>query len=279
MAFASIAGRGDFVAADITEAYNSTRYAEAGSVAKVSKVTRQFVYLRKERAFVVFDRVEMTKPGFTPKFLLHALAKPQTANERLVAGASVDDGILESADRAVWIQDGRGLLTQRILLPEQARILKVGGPHYASYVEADGDQKNGFNGVNLETDAGKGEGGPKPKGLWRVEVEPTTEGTSHRFLNVLLPRLSSDASAEPQVELLKSDADVVAVRVGGSLVVFSRDGGNVGQVELQTGAELEGWLVDAAPGAVYKLGGRKVKASAEGLVVVAWPKGKRLLSR
>ncbi len=278
-AYESVAGRGDYVAADITEAYNSTRYAEAGSVAKVSKVTRQFVYLRKERAFVVFDRVETTQPGFTPKFLLHALAKPRTASERLITGASVDDGILESADRVVRVQNGRGVLTQRILLPEQARMLKIGGPHYAGYVEADGDQRDGFNGVNLEPDAGKGEGGPKPKGLWRVEVEPTAEGTSHRFLNVLLPRLSGDESAEPRVELLKTAAGVVAVRVGGSLVVFSRDGGTVGRVELRTGVELECWLVDAAPGAEYNLGGKKVKASAEGVVVVGWPKGKSVLGR
>lgn len=277
-AFESIPGRGDYFAADITEAYNSTRYAEAGSVAKVSKVTRQFVYLRKERAFVVFDRVETTQTAFTPKFLLHALAKPQTASERLVAGASVDDGILESTDRVVRMRNGRGVLTQRILLPEQARMLKIGGPSYAGYVEADGDQRNGFNGTNLEPDAGKGEGGAKPKGVWRVEVEPAAEGTSHRFLNVLLPGLSGDAGAEPHVELMKSDAGIVAVRVGGSLVVFARDAGQkVVGAALETGSALEGWVVDAAPGAEYDVGGRKAKASAEGVAVMAWPKGKSVL--
>ncbi len=279
-AFESIPGRGDYIAADITEAYNSTRFAETGSVAKVSKVTRQFVYLRKERAFVVFDRVETTQPGFTPKFLLHALEKPQTEGERLLAGTSVDDGIVESADRVVRTRSGRGVLTQRILLPEKARLLKIGGPHYASYVEADGDQSNGFNGVNLETDPGKGEGGPKPKGLWRVEVEPTAGGASHRFLNVLLPRLSSDASAEPRVELINNNADIVAVRVGGSLVVFARDSAqNVVGVVLETDAELEGWVVDSAPGAEYEIDGRKARASAEGVVVMALPKGKVMLKR
>jgi hypothetical protein len=278
-AYESVAGSMDYFAADITDAYNSTRYAEPGSVAKVSKVTRQFVFLRKERAFVVFDRVETTQPGFTPKFLLHALEKPQTESERLLAGTSVDDGIIESTDRLVRTRSARSVLTQRILLPEKARMLKIGGPHYASYVEADGDQTNGFNGVNLETDPGKVDSGPKPKGLWRVEVEPTAGGTSHRFLNVLIPRLSSDASVEPKVELIKNDGGLVAVRVGGSLVVFARDAGaNTVGAALETDSELEGWVVDAAPGAEYEVGGRKARASAEGVVVITLPKGKNILT-
>ncbi len=118
-AFESVAGRGDYVAADITAAYNSTRYAEPGSEAKVSLVTRQFLYLRRERAFVVFDRIETTRPDFTPKFLLHSLSKPRTHSEKLLAGPDAEDGILETRDRVIRIEGERGVLTQRILLPEE----------------------------------------------------------------------------------------------------------------------------------------------------------------
>ena len=69
-AFESVPRVFDYVAADITAAYNSTRWAEPGSVAKVSLVTRQFVYLRAEEAFAVYGRVETAGPSYTPKFLL-----------------------------------------------------------------------------------------------------------------------------------------------------------------------------------------------------------------
>ncbi|HNY40110.1 MAG TPA: hypothetical protein PKJ41_06935 [Bryobacteraceae bacterium] len=275
----SVPGKLDYYAADITAAYNSTQFAEAGSVAKVSRVTRQFVYLRRERAFVVFDRVETTKPEYTPKFLLHSMSKPRTAGERLVAGTSADDGILETADRVVRLESDRATMTQHILLPERARTLKIGGPHYGSYVEADGDQSDGFDGTNLEPVGGEGKPGPKPGGKWRIEVEPAQAGTSHRFLNVMLPRLAGERKNEPRVELLNSDQDVVAVRIGGSLVVFSRDGEHVRRFELQSGDGLEGWVMDAAPGAEYALAGRKWKASGEGVVAVAWPRGKHAFGK
>ncbi|MGB8330485.1 MAG: hypothetical protein WCE62_10190, partial [Polyangiales bacterium] len=243
-AFESIPGKLDYIAADITAAYNSTFYAEPGAAAKVSRVTRQFVYLRREKAFVVFDRVETIRPEYTPKFLLHSLAKPRTASERLIAGPSADDGILETGDRKIQIETERGVLTQIILLPEKARTLKIGGPNYSGYVEADGDQRNGFNGTNLDPGPDKDTTSAKPKGLWRVEVEPEGEGTSHRFLNVLLPRLAADRSANPEVQMLEAGENAVAVKVGGSAVVFSRDGGRLEQVELSTRAALATWIVD-----------------------------------
>jgi hypothetical protein len=248
-------------------------------VAKVSRVTRQFVYLRQEGAFVVFDRVETTRPEYTPKFLLHSLAKPETAVERLIAGISVNNGIVESGDRVVRTRGEGATLTQHVLLPERARMLKIGGAHFAGYVENDGDQTDGFNGTNLETDEGKGANGPKPKGLWRVEVEPTEAGTSHRFLNVLLPRLNGSGGVEPKVELMKTAAGVVAVRVGGSLVVLSGGGEALTNVKLTTDSALECWVLDAAPGAEYAIGRRKAKASVEGVAVLPWPRGEAELKR
>jgi len=275
----SVPGKLDYYAADITESYNSTRFAEAGSVAKVSRVTRQFVYLRRERAFVVFDRVETTRPEYTPKFLLHAMSKPRTASERLVAGTSAEDGILETTDRVAAIETERASMTQHVLLPERARTLKIGGPHFGSYVESDGDESDGFDGTNLEPVGGEGKPGPKPGGRWRIEVEPGAAGTSHRFLNVLVPRLNSDRTAKPKVELMKTDADVVAVRVGGSLVVFSRDGDSLRRFELESRERLEGWVMDAAPGAEYSIAGARVKASGEGVAAVDWPRGKQVFGR
>lgn len=275
-AFASIPGKLDYIAADITAAYNSTRFAEPGSTPKVSRVTRQFVYLRRERAFVVFDRVETTQPAYKPKFLLHALAKPRTATEQRLAGNSEDDGILETPDRIVRLEHGRGVLTHHILLPAQTRVLKIGGPGYSGYVEDGGDQSRGFNGANLQPDPGKGGRSAKPAGLWRLEVEPAESGVSHRFLSVLLPRLAAETAPQPRVELLEAGG-AVAVRVGGSLAVFSRDGDRLSRLQLETGAALEGWVLDAEPGASYVLGGRAWRADPEGVLFALWPARKDTL--
>src|ERR1035438_8766401 len=52
-----------YAAADITRGYNN---------GKAREVTRQFLYLRGQREFfVVFDRVEATRPEFRRHFFLH----------------------------------------------------------------------------------------------------------------------------------------------------------------------------------------------------------------
>jgi hypothetical protein len=275
-AFESREGIGDYIAADLTAAYNSTRYAEPRRPAKVSLVTRQFVFLRKERAFVVFDRVETTRPEFAPKFLLHAIAKPQTETETLLTGLDANDGILQTSDRLVRIRGEGGVLTQRILLPQQAKTRKIGGMHYSGYVEPSGSHNDG---MNLEPDPGKGGASAKPKGLWRLEVEPAVTATSNRFLNVLLPALAAEQRQPPETELLDAGSDVVAVRVGKTAVVMARDDTKLDRVEFQSPSDLECWIVDARPGGVYTFGGKKVSASAEGVLVLRWQRGKRVLRR
>jgi hypothetical protein len=96
---------------------------------------------------------------------------------------------------------------------------------------------------------------------------------------VLVPRLAGERGSKPKVELLNSDESVVALRVGGSLVVFSRDGERVRRFGLQSADRLEGWVMDAAPGAEYTLAGRKCKASGEGVVAATWPRGSHVFGR
>ena len=91
--------------------------------------------------------------------------------------------------------------------------------------------------------------------------------------------MARDSGAEPEVELLKTGAGVVAVRVGASVAVMARDVGYLDRVELRTTSDLECWVLDARPGAEYEFGGKKWKASAEGVLVLQWPRGKKVLSR
>jgi hypothetical protein len=273
-AFESIPNELDYVAADITAAYNSTRWAEPGSVAKVSLITRQFLYLRPAEAFVVYDRVETTKVSYLPKFLLHHLSKPRTENEKLLAGNDLDDGILETTDRRLLSREKRGVLTQILLLPLKARALKIGGPNHNCYVESDSDQANGFNGVNL------GGGDPtEPResaqlGLWRTEIEPTKPGRSTRFLNVLLPRLADDTSPLPAVELIDTEARAHGVQIGETVVVFAHDVKPLQGVKLTTKGAAKCILVDAVPGGAYQIAGRRAVASDEGVLQIdKLPKG------
>ena len=272
-AFESAAGRYDYIAADITAAYNSTRWAEPGSAAKVSLVTRQFLYLRPEEAFVVYDRVETTNPGYLPKFLLHALSKPRTENEKLLAGNGADDGILETADRRLVTTHNRGTLAQVVLLPAQARVLKIGGPHYNCYVESGGDQSKGFQGENLEGGDPLQPRDTAQLGLWRSEVEPAGPGTGTRFLNVLLPRLAAGARPLPQVVQQDAGPQAYAARVGDTIAIFSRASEPLKEVAVKLASPAQAMVLDAVPGGAYLVDRRKVAASKEGVLSVRLGKG------
>lgn len=252
-AFTGVPDSFDYVAADLTAAYNSTRWAETGSVAKVSLVTRQWLYLRPERAFVIHDRVDTTDAAFLPKFVLQSPGKPASATERLLAGNTPDDGILETTDATLVATYGRGRLTRRSLLPAAARTLKIGGTNFHWYVEEDGDQRDGFDGVNLV----KGHGAPQRPistrpGQWRSETEPLKPTRTTRFLNVLLPRLTDDAAPLPPVELLASTDDIHAVRVGATVALFARSPAPVRAFRLAVPGATSCLLLDAVPNAAYR---------------------------
>jgi hypothetical protein len=61
----------DYVACDVTAAYDSPGYTTDGNMPKVMEVSRQLVFVRPE-VIIVFDRVESLDPSFQKRFLLHA---------------------------------------------------------------------------------------------------------------------------------------------------------------------------------------------------------------
>jgi hypothetical protein len=271
-AFESAPKAFDYIAADITAAYNSTRWAEPGNAAKVSLVTRQFVYLRPEQAFVTYDRVQTTSETYLPKFLLHSLSKPRSAREDLLTG-SLNDGILQTSDRLLVTADRRGALTQIPLLPERARALKIGGPHFNCYVEGDGDQRNGFNGANLEGGDPTQPRDSAQLGLWRTEIEPLQRGAETRFLNVLLPRLQADPKPLPAVELARAGAHAHGAWVGDTVVVFAQTPDPLEEIALATNRPAQCLILDAHPNGAYRIGNRSERASGEGVLRVNLPRG------
>jgi hypothetical protein len=136
-----------YAAADITKGYNEK---------KAREVTRQFLYLRGDREFfVVFDRVEATRPNFARHFFLHVPTEPQWRNggeERSREGEKVRS---EEGQRAfspshlrtfspssvlTWLSlpeadgdkevpsHGRSRMFLHTLLPQRAEIVLRGGP-------------------------------------------------------------------------------------------------------------------------------------------------------
>lgn len=118
--------RGRIVAFEHTPAYT---YAAANITAgynphKAREVTRQFLYLRgTPEFFVVFDRVEATRPEFRRHFFLHVPTEPAIRGNRL-NWLSLPEA---DGDQEVLSQ-GRARMFLTTVLPRDARIAKRGGP-------------------------------------------------------------------------------------------------------------------------------------------------------
>ncbi|MBU1878166.1 MAG: heparinase II/III-family protein, partial [Chloroflexi bacterium] len=184
------AGDYDYVASDLTPAYNSTAYTTGSNTPKVALVQRELAYLRPN-VLLVFDRVRATDAAYEKAWLLHAPAKPQTAAETVVQGTA-SNGIITSSDDVFRVDSGSGgRLFAQTLLPASHTIRKIGGTDYRYWSD----------GANRAGGAAAYETGYAEPGLWRVEVVPSTPQADDRFLHVLYIT-DTAASAMPATNLL-----------------------------------------------------------------------------
>jgi len=129
--------RGDryvYTAADATRAYNSTEAITGKNKAKVSLVQREFVYLRSlggdDDYFVVFDRVEATKPDFKKLWLLQLRARPEFDGTVKTTVGSETGGIhLSENTTQVTVRQERSQLRSTTLLPKKENrvVRRLGG--------------------------------------------------------------------------------------------------------------------------------------------------------
>ncbi len=104
-----------YAAADITRGYSDK---------KAREVTRQFLYLRGQREyFIVFDRVEATRPDYARHFFLHVPTRPEQ-RENYLTWLSLPEA---DGDKNV-LSHGRSRMFLHTLLPEKAQIVTRGGP-------------------------------------------------------------------------------------------------------------------------------------------------------
>ncbi|MGQ9750835.1 hypothetical protein, partial [Desulfosoma sp.] len=213
------AGRWTYVSADLTDAYNNTRYDENSAGGKVRWVRRTLVYLGDMDVLITYDDVHSTRPEYTKKWLLHAWNKPKTAHEKVLKGQP-DNGILESRDTSAVIEHDGAFLNIHVLWPERPILRKVGGPDYRYYVEVDGDDRS-LDGVNMVEGADE-----KPwydAGLWRLEVQPHVPRLHDRFLVVLKPSLQRGGPMDDLTLRLLPAQEATAVQVGRTCVLFAED--------------------------------------------------------
>ena len=173
-----------YAAADLTRAYWN---------AKVFEVTRQFLYLRGEpECFVIFDRVEATRPDLPKHWMLHLPSEPEVSG---AATVRVAEHVIEYAgDRASWLSDaagdtdleshGRSRMTLRTVFPAGARITKRGGAGHDFW----GHPSNPAAQYNhtLDKDGKESEAYRRPPlAPWRLEVQPPDGQLRDYFLHVL----------------------------------------------------------------------------------------------
>lgn len=193
-----------YLKGDITKAYT----------AKVKDVRRSFVFLNLEpegnadrnpegvvtdipAVMVVYDHVVSSDPSFKKFWLLHSVEEPQTGNSDFTVTRTKDGD--------------SGKLHCNVLLPEKAKVEKVGGPGKEFWVF-------GENYPNAATTR------PDPcneRGAWRVEVTPAKESAEDCFLNVIQV---SDKDCGSQLAVKRIDAEkVVGVEVADRIVIFNRE--------------------------------------------------------
>ena len=174
-----------FVSADLTPAYNHPGRDEGGSGGKVRRVQRDLLYLHEDDVLLVRDDVEVTDAGYVKKWLLHTVFKPRLDGARVLKG-NAEDGILESNDDVVIVENGDSRLVVRRIAPDDAVIRLVGGPSHRFYVETDGDDSD-LDGRDMS-----GGAAAKPwfdAGDWRIEIQPGKPRARDEFLVALAPSI------------------------------------------------------------------------------------------
>ena len=195
----------DYVACDMTAAYDSPGSTTSGNKAKVKEVSRQLVFVRPE-IVVVFDRVESLDASYEKRFLLHASARDVMP---VVSGSKV------------VIDNGAGRLIAKSLLPASAALNVVTGFNVAGTAYAPNWQG----------------GAPEPEqGGNRVEVVAKTPALRDYFLHVFDATDPGKQDVDAQVSETPDKA-TVTIRDGTSTYVvdFAKSGAMGGHIKV-TGA-------------------------------------------
>ena len=123
-----------YSAADATRAYYSTAVTTGKNKAKVGLVQREFVYLRspggEDDYFVVFDRIEATRPDFKKLWLLQLRARPEfDGTSKVTVGTDAGGIHISENTTKVTVRQERSELRSTTLLPKKENrvVRRLGG--------------------------------------------------------------------------------------------------------------------------------------------------------
>jgi hypothetical protein len=200
----------DYVACDVTQAYQNPMVTTDGNTAKVDQVNRQFVYLRPD-LLVVFDRVDALDPTYEKRFILHAIKAPT------IAGSTAT------------IVNGMGKLVAQTLLPASPKM------NVLTNFTVDGTP---YPPTTTDVESGG----------TRIEVVPTTQEKQDYFLSLLQMTDASDTS--PPTATMTQDATTVTANIaykGATFTLtFAKAGPMGGHI---TAKEADGTVCDENLGA------------------------------
>jgi glycopeptide antibiotics resistance protein len=175
--------------ADITPAYSNNQ-SKPGEFShrtrRVERMWRTFIYDRASDVVIVRDLVRSAHPEFRKRWLLHTQTEPH------ITGQTVSVVLPPNAEHA---QSG-GSLDARVLLPDQAKLEKVGGRGYEFFVDGKNYDENGTLAATIQK-----KGQPTEAGNWRLEVSPLIPQQDDEFLVVLIPR-GPHSSSLPRIRKL-----------------------------------------------------------------------------
>jgi hypothetical protein len=173
-----------YAAADLTRAYWG---------GKALEVSRQFLYLRGPReCFVIFDRVEATRPDLPKHWMLHLPTEPMLTGRLTV---KVADHVIESdGDTATWLSDpagdtdlvsqGRTRAVLRRMAPAGAVTTKRGGPGHDFWGHPDNPSAQYNHTLDIQGKENPAYHRP-PFSPWRLEVRAPRGPLREYFLHVL----------------------------------------------------------------------------------------------
>jgi len=186
-----------YTAADLTIGYRSD---------KVSEVTRQFLYLRGKREFIIiFDRIDAANADFPKTWFLHTPSDPTVNGTEKVLTA--DHVFSYTGDTATWlsnpageenvISSGKSRAFLKTLLPKGAKITKRGGEGHEFWGHPH-EPTAQYNHTCSRSNQ-------PPIVPWRLEVEaPIGKNKRDYFLHVLEIGDESDSSMS-NVSLVERD--------------------------------------------------------------------------
>jgi len=227
-----------YAAADLTRAYWG---------GKALEVSRQFLYLRGSReCFVIFDRVEATRPDLPKHWFLHLPTRPVLNGQVAVR---IPDHVMESdGDTAIWLSDpagdndllsrGRTRMVLRRVAPAGAVVTLRGGPGHDFWGHPDNPAAQYNHTLDIDGQESAAYHRP-PFSPWRLEVKAPQGPLREYFLHVLFLSEEDSEQAPLTARVVEPGGLGVRFALGDREVTarFDTTGPLGGQLALRHGEE------------------------------------------